>query len=31
VREAFARLTGHGWTDAIRALHPSEGTNTKSH
>ena len=24
VREAFARLVGQGWTDAIRALHPDE-------
>jgi exodeoxyribonuclease-3 len=23
VREAFARLTKQGWTDAIRLLHPS--------
>ena len=24
VREAFRRLTGQGWTDALRALHPNE-------
>jgi exodeoxyribonuclease III len=24
VREAFFRLTGQGWTDAVRALHPDE-------
>jgi exodeoxyribonuclease III len=24
VRKAFARLTGQGWTDAIRTLHPDE-------
>lgn len=24
VREAFERLTGQGWTDAVRALHPGE-------
>jgi hypothetical protein len=24
VREAFHRLTGQGWTDALRALHPNE-------
>jgi exodeoxyribonuclease III len=24
VREAFARLTGQGWTDAIRAVHPDK-------
>ena len=24
VREAFRRLTGQGWTDALRALHPKE-------
>jgi exodeoxyribonuclease-3 len=23
VREAFARLTGQGWTDALRSIHPS--------
>ena len=24
VREAFRRLTGQGWTDALRTLHPHE-------
>ncbi|HXR87584.1 MAG TPA: exodeoxyribonuclease III [Stellaceae bacterium] len=24
VRKAFARLTAHGWTDAVRQLHPDE-------
>jgi hypothetical protein len=24
VREAFRRLTGQGWTDSLRALHPNE-------
>ena len=24
VREGFARLTGQGWTDAIRAMHPTD-------
>jgi exodeoxyribonuclease III len=24
VREAFRRLTGQGWTDGLRALHPNE-------
>ena len=24
VREAFRRLTGQGWTDALRSLHPNE-------
>ena len=24
MREAFHRLTGQGWTDALRALHPNE-------
>lgn len=24
VREAFFRLTGQGWTDALRAIHPDE-------
>src|SRR5215470_12819279 len=24
VREAFRRLTGQGWTDALRVLHPNE-------
>lgn len=24
VREAFFRLTGQGWTDALRAMHPDE-------
>jgi len=24
VREAFARLTRQGWTDALRAMHPDE-------
>jgi exodeoxyribonuclease-3 len=24
VREGFARLTGQGWTDAIRRLHPTD-------
>ena len=24
VREAFRQLTGQGWTDALRALHPNE-------
>jgi len=24
VREAFRRLTGQGWTDALRALYPNE-------
>jgi exodeoxyribonuclease-3 len=27
-REAFRRLLGQGWTDAIRALHPDERINT---
>jgi exodeoxyribonuclease-3 len=27
-REAFGRLVGQGWTDAIRALHPDERINT---
>jgi exodeoxyribonuclease-3 len=28
VREAFRRLTGQGWTDALRALHPHESIYT---